>query len=160
MRPIVIAGVVLAVIVGVWMFVHGAAGWYRSPSLGWLFPALATVTQLGVLIWGLGKTKAQGRRYGGQVVAGLLISLVGGLLIVVVSFIWSAAFPDVAEVMEAIQADQFADQGMSAEEIDEMLETTAFTRTPAFGAILGFIMTMLTGLVLSLIIAAFVRVKD
>ena len=41
-----------------------------------------------------------------------------------------------------------------------IMEAVAFTRTPVFQAIMGFFGTMVTGFVLSLIAAAFLRKKD
>jgi hypothetical protein len=156
----VISGVALAVLVGLLMFVNGATGMYRNPDLGWVFPSVATLVQLCVLIWGLRITAREGRRYGGQIVAGLMISLVAGLLIVPISLMWAAAYPDISEVMAGIQADQLADQGFSGEELEARLDAMAFARTPIFQAVLGFVATMITGLILSLIIAAFVRRKE
>jgi hypothetical protein len=154
------AGVVLGLIVGVWMFIYGFAGFYKSQQTGWLFIAGATLIEIGVLIWGLKKTVAEGKRYGGQLVAGLLICLIGGVIIIVFSMVWTAVFPDVFEVTEALTADRLADTGLSEEQIEAQMAATAFTRTPLFSAISGFIGTMFTGLIISLITAAFIRVKD
>lgn len=161
MRPIVTAGIVLGLLVGVWMFVVGAAGWYRNPDMGWLFNVGAIVIEIGLLIWGLKQTAAAGRRYGGQVLAGLSICLIGGLIIVLVSLVWSGlVFTDVFDVMSDVAADRMADQGMGDQEIDDMLAATAFMRTPLAQALMGLIGTLVTGLILSLIVAAFVRHKD
>ena len=161
MRPIVTAGIVLGLLVGVWMFVVGAAGWYRNPDMGWLFNVGAIVIEIGALIWGLKQTAAAGRRYGGQILAGLSICVIGGLIIVLVSLVWSGlVFTDVFDVMYDMAADRMADQGMGDQEIDEMLAATAFMRTPLAQALMGLIGTLVTGLILSLIVAAFLRHKD
>ncbi len=160
MNAIVKAGIVLGLLVGAWMFVVGAAGWYKSGGPAWLFNVGAIAIQIGVLIRGLRQTAAAGRRYGGQIVAGLLICVVGGVIIVIVSMIWSGVvFTDVFDEMEVTLADRLADQGNSDEQIDELLVNTAFTRTPVFQALMGLAGTLITGLIVSLIAAAFLRHK-
>ena len=160
MKPIVNAGIMLGVVVGIWMFINGAAGFYKNPGTAWVFPLVATIIEIVVVVWGLKKTALLGRRYGGQIVAGLLIAVVGAVLILVFSLIWGTVFTDSGEVAAAMQADAWADRGMSEEEIADMLETTAFSRTPLFQALVGSISTIVTGLVISLIAAIFIRKKD
>jgi hypothetical protein len=160
MKPIVNAGIVLGVVVGIWMFINGAAGLYKNPGTTWVFPVVATLIEIGVIVWGLKKTAQLGRRYGGQIVAGLLIALIGALIIVPCSLAWSAVFSDATEIGMAMQADKLADQGMSEEQIDQTLAVMEKMSTPLVSAILGSIMTILTGLVISLIAAIFIRQKD
>jgi len=161
MKPIVNAGVVLGGAVVVWQLVHGFAGLYRNPSMGWVFPVVATLIEIGVLVWGLRQTAELGRGYGGQVGAGVLMALIGGVIILVGGWIEGTfIFTDMAEVIAGMQADQYADMGMDAEKIDQMIAATAFARTPIFGAFMGFIATIVTGLVISLIAAIWVRNKE
>ena len=160
MSPIVKAGVVLAVLVAVAMFVNGFAGLYKDPSLGWTFPVAATLIEIGMLIWALRQTAREGRGYGGQVGAGSMVALIGGALIIPVSFIWGAMFPDWATVAESAMADSLADRGQSEEQITRMIQATAWMRTSLFNAIFGCLASIVTGIVASLIIAAFVRKKD
>jgi hypothetical protein len=160
MRTTVKAGVVLAVAVAVLMFVNGFAGVYKNPSLGWVFPVFATLIEIGVLIWALRQTAREGRGYGAQVGAGVLIAVIGGALIIPIAMIWAAMFPDWAQFAEAAMADGWADSGMSEEQIQQMIQSTKFMRTGLANGIFGFLATVVTGLVASLIIAAFVRKKD
>ena len=160
MRTTVKAGVVLAVAAAVLMFVIGFAGWYKNPSLGWVFPVGATLIEIAVLIWALRQTARDGRGYGGQVGAGVLIAVIGGALIIPISMIWAAMFPDWVQFAEAAMADGLAERGMSEEQITQMIQSTAFMRTGLSNGIFGFLATVITGLVASLIIAAFVRKKD
>lgn len=160
MNSIVKAGVVLGVLVSVWMFVHGFAGWYKDVGTSYFFPIGATLILIGVVVWGLMQTAKQGRGYGGQLGAGLLICLIGGVIIVVMSFVWSTmVFKDVFEVTAQVQAETWANAGMSEQDIQNLLTQTEMTRTPVFQALMGFVMTMLTGLIVSLIAAAFIRDK-
>jgi hypothetical protein len=160
MKPIINAGIVLGVAVGIWIFINGFAGLYKSAGTAWVFPVVATVIEILVIIWGLQKTARLGRAYGGQVAAGLLIAVIGAVLIFGFSLASSPVFPDVPEVTAAMQADKMADQGLSEEQIEEQLELIAFTRTPLFGAVSGSIATIVTGLVISLITAIFIRQKE
>ena len=160
MKPIFNAGVLLGVAVGIWMFINGAAGLYRNPGTAWVFPVVATVIEIVVIVWGLKKTAQLGRRYGGQVLAGLLIAVIGALLILGFSLAWSAVFPDAMDIAMAQQADRMADQGMEEEQIEEMLEATAFMYSPLVSSIVGSIMTIVTGLVIALIAAIFIKHKE
>jgi hypothetical protein len=160
MKPIVNAGIVLGVSVGIWIFINGFAGLYKSQGTAWVFPVIATVIEIFVIVWGLRKTAQLGRRYGGQVVAGLMIAVVGAVLILGFSLVSSTVFTDAGEFIAAMQADAWADAGMSEDQIEETLASTAFTRTPLFQAISGSIATIVTGLVVSLIAAIFIRQKE
>lgn len=160
MKPIVNAGIVLGVAAGVWMFINGFAGLYQNSGTAWVFPVVATIIEIFVIVWGLRKTAQLGRRYGRQVLAGLMIAVVGAVLILGFSLLWSTVFTDAGEVAAAMQADAWADAGWSEEQIEETLANTEFTRTPLFQAIAGSTATIVTGLVVSLIAAIFIRQKD
>jgi len=153
MKPIVIAGVVLGVVVGGLLLMNGAARVYS------VFPNLAILTQIGALVFGLRQTAEQGRKYAGQIGAGTLISLIGGLLIILFSLIQTAVFPEILDIKEQLQTTLLADRGMSPAEIELALEQTALSRTPAYLAISRGSAALITGVILSLIIAAFVRTK-
>ena len=89
------------------------------------------------------------------------MSLIGGLIIVVVSTInTSVLAPDFGDEIALQQAEAWEQAGMSEEQIEQTLQATAFMRTPLGGAVMGFIGTMITGLVLSLILSAFIRHKE
>ena len=159
-KTVVNAGVMLGIAVAILQFISGITGLYKNPGLSWVFPLVAIAIEIVVVVWGLRQTAKLGKGYGGQVGAGVLIAVVGAVIIFVTSMIWSRVFPGAGEVMAAAQADAWADQGMSEEQITQMLQTTAFTRTPLFMAIMGSIYTILTGLVISLIAAIWVRHKE
>jgi hypothetical protein len=160
MKPIINAGIILGVAVGIWMFINGAAGLYKSPGTGWVFPVGATIIEIAVIVWGLKKTAQLGRQYGGQIVAGLLIAVIGALIIIPCSLAWSAVFPDASEIGLAIQADKLADRGMEEEQIEQSLAVMEKLSTPLVSAIMGSIMCILTGLVTTLIAAFFIRHKE
>ena len=93
--------------------------------------------------------------------AGLLICLVALVIIIPVSFLFPRVlFPDYFDVVAEMQAEQWAGAGMSEGDIDNLLQQSGFMRTSPAAAILGAIGTMITGFIISLITAAFVRAKD
>jgi hypothetical protein len=160
MKPTLRAGIALGLIVTVWMFAFGVTGLYQNFDLSWIYPVVAILIQIGVLVWGLKMTVLEGRRYGGQLGAGLAISVIGAVIILLASFAFGAVFPTDFDAVAAYQADQWAEAGMSEEQIEQTLQATGFMRTPAFGPIIGLIGTLVTGLIVSLIAAAAIRKKD
>jgi len=161
MKRILTTGLVLGALVAVWQVLYGLLGFYTSPGTAWTFTVVAVLITIGVLVWGLMQTAKEGRRYWGQVGAGLLICLAALVLIVPGSLLFTGLlFPDYFDVVADMQAEQWAGAGMSEEDINVLLERSAFARTSPAAAIFGAIGTMVTGFVISLITAAFVRAKD
>jgi hypothetical protein len=159
MNPIVKAGLLLGILCGIWMFVVGFTGWYRDPVMLNMF-YLVILFEIVILVWALRKTAALGRGYGGQVGAGMLVSLIGGVIIIGASILFTGVvFPDYFQELKAIQVEMLRAQGKSENEIAAMMAMTAGMYTPMMNALTGFAGTIGTGLVASLIIAAFVRKK-
>jgi hypothetical protein len=157
---IIKCGVALGLIVGVLILGNGFAGVYKNPSLSWVFPLVATVIELGVVVWALRQTAAV-KRYWGQVGTGTLVAVVGGAIIIVFSLLFTTVlFPDYKDAALAATADGWRDAGMSEDQIRQQLPAVEFMVKPLPNAVIGFVMTILTGFVSSLIVAAFVRRKD
>jgi hypothetical protein len=152
-------GVLLGILVVVWTFVMGFTGWYKHPALLNLFWAVILIN-IAVVVLGLRQTAEQGRRYGGQIGAGVMIGLIGGVLIVVGSLVFTTvAFPDYFDELRAIQEERLVASGMPDDQIAMTLDMMEKTQTPVFQAISGFVGTVLTSLVTSLIAAIFIRKK-
>lgn len=156
MNPILSAGVLIGVLCGIWSFVFGFAGWYRDPSTAALF-FLVIPIEIGGLIWGLRRTAAQGRNYGGQILAGTMMAIVAGVIIVCASLLFTTVvFPDyLTEMARTLRATLEA-QGRSEAEIAAAVQSSL---TPMAQAMSGFIGTLVTGIVASAVIAAFVRAR-
>jgi len=152
-------GIVLGVLVTVFTLINGFAGLYKNPSLGWVFPVIATVILIGVLVWALRQTAAV-KKFWGQVGTGTMIAVVGGVVIIFGSLLFTSLFPDYQEFALANAEDSWRDKGLSQEQIDQQLPIAQAMVKPIPQAILGFVMTILTGFVFSLIIGAFVRKKE
>jgi len=160
MSSIMKAGVFLGITVIIWVFIMGFTGWFRDPALNMLFPVVATILNIIAIIWGLRGTAAEGRRFGGQIVAGLLIGVIASVFIFAGSLLFTTVvFPDYFAELQEMARQVYADQGMSEAEIKQAMEIGATVQTPFWQAFFGVIGTMVTSLVVSLITAAFVRAK-
>jgi len=159
MNTVVKAGLVLGLLCEVWTYLMGFTGWYKDPALMNLFYVVIAI-EVGVLIWALRQTAAQGRKYGGQVAAGTSVSAVGAVVIFVGSVLFTAVvFPDYFQELAAIQEQMMADQGLSEEQIRPVLDAQAAMSTPVINALIGSVMTVITGCLASLVIGAFVKAK-
>lgn len=159
MRNVVVkAGIWLGVLCVVWMLVMGFTGWYKHPTLLNLF-YLVIVIEGGVLVWGLRQTAAT-TGYGGQVGKGTAMAAVGAVVIFFGSLLFTVVlFPNYFEELRTIQGEMLRAQGRTEAEIEAAANLARAFQTPLPNAILGSVMTVLTGLVESLIIAIFVRKK-
>jgi Protein of unknown function (DUF4199) len=160
MNPILGAGVLIGVLCGVWMFVTGVAGWYKDPVMANAF-YLVIAIEIAGLVWGLRRTAREGRTYGGQIVAGTLMAIIAGVIIVVCSLVFTMlAFPDYFQAREAMDRRTLQAQGRSDREIVQMLSDEQATRTPMSEAMDGFIGTLVTGILSSAVIAIWIRTRS
>lgn len=158
MNPIASAGILIGVLCTIWMYVMGFTGWYIDPTLAWAFFLVIPIEIVG-LIWGLRRTAAEGRTYGSQVVAGTLMAVVAGVIIVAASLVFTTvAFPNYFRDLAARQREMLEIQGLPQAEIEELVRATTDT-TPMAQAMTGFIGTLITGIVASAVIALWVRAK-
>lgn len=159
MRTILRTGLLLGVLVVAWQLVMGYTGWYKDPKLLNLF-FLVIPLQIVVLAWGLRATAGEGRGYGGQVLAGVLMSLIAGVLIVGGSYLFTTVlFPGYFTELATIYAQQLRAQGQSEAQIEAALLEYVKTNNSNVNAMAGFMGTVITGLVASLVLAIFVRRK-
>jgi hypothetical protein len=135
MDPILKAGLLIGVSCAIWMFIFGFAGWYKDPALANLF-FFVVLIEIAGLLWGLRQTAKQGKPYRDQIVAGTLMSIIAGVIIVCSSLVFTmVAFP------EALASFQAADP----------------SATPMSQAMGGFLGTLITGILASSVIALWVR---
>ncbi len=159
MNPILSAGLLIGVLCGIWTFVMGFTGWYRDPTLLLAF-FLVIPIEIGGLIWGMRRTAAEGRGYGSQIVAGTLIAVVAGVVVICSSLLFTTiAFPDYFQELEAVQRTMLAQQGATEAEIEQKIAADRGFNTPMNQALLGFTGTLITGILASAIIAIWVRSK-
>lgn len=159
MSSILKAGIVLGLLCTAWTYVVGFTGWYKDPVLQALF-WLVIIIEIAVLIWGLRQTAAQGRAYGAQVGAGTMMSVVGAVIIFIGSYLFtSVVFPGYFEEVRAMGEQTLRAQGLSEAQITDELAKSAAMQTHFASALIGAIFTVITGVLSSLVIAAFARKK-
>ncbi len=157
MQPTIKAGIALGLAAEVWTLFVLSMGWHKDPVMLMLF-YLVILIQAGILVWGLRMTAAQGKTYGGQVLSGLVISAIGAAIIFVGSYtLTSMVFPDYFSELAEGMRKMYETQGMAQADIQAQLDAMASTNTPFMNALSGVFGTIVTGLILSLIIAAFVK---
>jgi hypothetical protein len=159
MNPILGAGLLIGVLCGIWTFVMGITGWYKDPVLMRAFFVVIAI-EIGGLIWGLRRTAAEGRGYWSQIVAGTMMSIVAGVIIIGSSLLFTTVFfPDYFTELEQANRTILEQQGKSAAEIDQALRDLRSDDTPMGQAMQGFIGTLITGILASALIAIGVRAK-
>jgi hypothetical protein len=158
MSAIIKTGVVIGILAEVWTYIMGFTGWYKDPGKAFLFIPVVIAIQIAVLYWGLCQTAKEGRNYGGQVGAGLLMSIVAAIIIFIGSIIFTSyVFPEYFEEIRAMTTEQLRAGGVADEQIQTSVDLMSRMQTPLIQAITGVIGTIVTGLVASLVIAIWVR---
>ena len=138
----------------------GVTGWYKDPVMAKIFYVVILI-EVGGLIWGLRQTAAQGRTYAGQVVAGTLMSVVAGVIIIASSLVFTmVAFPDYFQEIESMQRQRLASEGKTPPEIEQEVAASKVDATPMANAMAGFVGTLVTGILVSAVIAIGVRAKS
>jgi hypothetical protein len=159
MNPILSAGVLIGVLCGVWTFVMGWTGWFKDPVLLRLF-FLVILIEIAGLVWGLRRTAAEGRTYGGQIVAGTMMAIIAGVIVIASSLLFTTvAFPEYFAEMQAGYRTMLQQQGKSEAEIAILVQNEMSGQTPMSQAMAGFLGTLITGIVASAVIALWVRSK-
>ena len=136
MNAILSTGVLIGVLCSVWTLVMGYTGLYKDPARANLF-FLVIVIEIGCLVWGLRRTAREGRTYTGQILAGTMMAIVAGVIMIGTSLLFTTVlFPDYPQQLE---------------------KANAASWTPMAQAMSGFIGTLVTGIVSSAVIGYFVR---
>jgi hypothetical protein len=160
MKSILKTAVVVGLTCMAWQLVMGLTGWYLHPVLLNLF-WIVILIQISVMVWGLRLTAAEGRKYGGQVGAGVLMSVFGGVIIFFGSLLFTTVlFPHYFEDIRRVGEEVLKAKGTSDAAVKAQLDLQAPMQTPFMSALSGFLGTVVTGLVISLITAAFIRKKE
>ena len=159
MTPTLTAGLLLGVLCGAWTFVMGFTGWYKDPGKASAFFVVIAI-EVGVLLWGLTQTAKEGRTYSGQVVAGTLISIIGGIVIIGFSLLFTTVFfPDYFTEMEIAYRGILQKEGKSEAEITALVSEWSKGQSPILQALYGFIGTFVTGVVVSAVLGIWVRAR-
>lgn len=146
-------GLILGIAVSVINLAIPALGLHTSMGISAIFLVVVIAINLAVVILALRQTAADAN-YGGQVLNGLILGVVGGAIVFVGSWLTtSVVFPNyMAEVAQATR-DTMASFGLPAEDIEEQL-AGASSVSSAFQGALG---TVITSVVVAAITAIFKR---
>jgi hypothetical protein len=156
-NAILSTGILIGVLCSLWTLVMGYSGLYTDPATANLF-FLVIPIEIGCLVWGLRKTAREGRTYGGQILAGTMMAIVGGVVIIASSLLFTTVlFPNYSRELENMYRASLARQGKSDAEILTAVQANAASWTPMAQAMSGFIGTLVTGIVASSAIGYFVR---
>jgi hypothetical protein len=158
MPPTLRYGLILGLSVAAWTFVMGFTGWYKHPTLLFLF-WLVIPLQIAILLLALrGTARVDG--YGRQVWNGVSISLLGSMLIFGASLLFTTVvFPRYFQELEALGRQMMARQGLSPEQIEAAVKLNAPMQTPRATAMAGAIGTVVTGFLTSAVAAVWLRRK-
>jgi hypothetical protein len=157
MNTILSTGVLIGVLCSVWTLLWGYSGLYKDPSLASLF-FLVIPIEIACLVWGLRQTAREGRRYLGQILAGTMMAIVAGAIIIGSSLLFTTVlFPDYSQELEHIYRATLAKQRKSDAEILAAIQANAASWTPMAQAMSGFTGTLMTGIISSAVIGYFVR---
>lgn len=151
--------VVLAVLVAVLSVAVAGSGLHKSPLAGGLVSiAVAIVLNLFAIFMALRETAPQ-NTYGRQLLVGLMIGLVGGVLIYLSSWLMlSTVFPNYLDEMREGYAEFMRASGLPADQVDAQIRQMEGT-TPASQSVAGLIGTFFTSLIAAAIIGIVVRKK-
>lgn len=153
------SGLLLGLLVVAWTFVVGFTGWYKDPQMVKLFWLVIPI-QITVLVLALRRTAAQGTPYLRQVQNGVALSVIAALIIFAGSYLFtSTVFPTYFQDLEATGRTLMARQGLSMAQIDAAVKANAPMQTSTMNALAGAIGTSVTGLVVSLLAAIWLRKK-
>ena len=152
------AGILLGVLCAAWTFVMGFTGWYKDPVMVNVF-FLVVPLEIGIVIWALRQTAATAT-WGGQIVNGLVLSVVASVIIFAGSLLFTTvAFPGYFNDIRAAQAEMLKSSGMAEAQIQTTLAASAAMQTPLMNALSGVIGTVVTGVIVAAIAGAFWRRK-
>lgn len=152
------AGLLLGFAVAAWTLVMGYTGWYKNPSLLYLF-WLVIPMQIGILLWSLRSTAAI-TGYGRQVWSGVSSSLLASMIIFAASLMFTTRlFPHYFQDLEALGRQIMASKGLSPEQIEAAVRLQAPMQTPYASAFAGAIGTVVTGFITSVVAAIWLRKK-
>ncbi len=156
MGTVVKSGILLGVLVEIWTAVVILAGWHKDPAMILVF-FLVIPLQITILLMTLRQTAVEAS-YGQQVVNGVLISAIGAVIIVIGTYIiTTSVFPHYFDELRAAGVDSLTKAGRTPEQVATEMRTNESMYDPKQNALTGGVATVVTGLLVSLVAAFFVR---
>ena len=158
MRSVIKASVALAILVGLMSVVLMITGLSRNPVVGGLGSiAVAILMNIGVVVWALKKTAVE-NSYRKQLVNGLLIGVIAGVLIFAISLIMLTAVPGYFDGIKEGNLEFIRNSGLTADQVQARI--ASIESSTALGqSLAGLVGTLVTSFVVGAITAIFVRKK-
>lgn len=158
MSNVVKFGILLGILVEVWTAVVILAHWHTDPVMMLLF-FLVIPLQIVIVVLAL-RREAANATYGRQVVNGTVVSAIAAVIIFAGSWLLTTAvFPSYFSDLRAAGEALLAKAGQTPEQIADAMAKNAAMYDPVQNALTGAIATVVTGFVVSLVAAAFLRRK-
>jgi predicted secreted protein len=156
-RAAALHGVALGLLVAAWTLVMGVTGWYRDPALQAAFFVVIPI-QIGLVVALLRRTSNE-HGYRGQVALGTLASAIAAPIVLVQSLVFTTLlFPSYFDDLRAAHAALLRADGVPEAEIAVRATAAAEANGDSLSnAVTGAIATIVTGLVVSAVTAAFAR---
>ncbi|NUN50463.1 MAG: DUF4199 domain-containing protein [Candidatus Brocadiae bacterium] len=157
MKKTLLPGIVLAVLLAAWMYVVGFTGWYKHPTMQAMFWFVVLI-QIVVLTCVIRGAARAGSGFAGRFLRGAGTSAVAAPLVFLNSLLFTqVVFPGYFGEIRAAQESLLRSKGLPEAEITEALKVAASMENPYLHAAFGAIGTIVTGIVVSLIVAAVVK---
>jgi hypothetical protein len=157
MNHIYKTGLLIGVLVAIWTFVMGFTGWYKHPTLQALF-WVVVVIQVVLLRSGLKPLAVEGRSFWSLVFDGTRMSIVASVVVFIGSMIFTTvAFPEYFSELGKAYEEMLRAQGKPPDEVKQMVEAAMAAQTPVAQASFGAIGTIVTGFLVSMLLAFFAR---
>jgi len=152
-------GVIAAIVFIIYGLILQLTGLAANQALGYV--NLVFMIILFVLAHNAFKAANEGyMAYGQGVTIGVIISLIGGTISSIFTFIYLKFVDDSMIKIAMDQAyDKMAQKGLSDEQIDQAMKMTEKFMTPTMMMIFGIIFTFIFGLIIALIISAITQKK-
>ena len=132
-------------------------GQFTNSSLNWL-SIIFPITFIVLAMRDYRTLNGGFMTYGEGVSLGTLTAVVAGLLSMIYNFVYTTFIDSTIQdqIKDQLRA-QYEERGLSDEQIDQALAMTEKIQTPGITFFLGVLGAGLTGLIISLIVAAFMR---
>lgn len=158
MSNVVKWGILLGVLVEAWTAVVILMRWHLDPVMMMMF-FLVIPLQVAIVVLALRK-EAPTATYGKQVLNGIVLSVVAAVIIFAGSYLLTTVvFPNYFPEIREAGAAMLARAGRTPEQVAADMAKNASMYEPVQNSITGVIGTVVTGLVISLVAAAFLRRK-
>lgn len=153
-------GLVLGILVAVWTYIMGFAGWFRDPVLMHLFWLVVPI-EIGVLLLAMRSAAKAGAGYMARAGAGVAVSAIGGSIIFASSLLFTlVVFPDHFKDLRVIQEARLRDKGKTEDEISYTMAHSSKIYAPTSQAARGYMGTLVTGVLVSFAGAALTGKKS